>query len=103
MALDRPSLGLNAANKVKPLHALTRVRAMLPILYEFPTDIAKDPAKWQDTANWPMVMPNIGRSMRLDSLIRDWETERSKGVKDVAIWASQHLNIEIGVGQKTDA
>lgn len=78
------------------------VRAMLPILYEFPTDIAKDPAKWQDSANWPMVMPNLGRSMRLDSLIRDWETERSKGVKDIAIWASQHLNIEIGIGQKTD-
>lgn len=78
------------------------VRAMLPVLYEFPSDIAKDPAQWQDTANWPMVMPNLGRSMRLDSLVRDWETERSKGEKDIRIWASQHLNIEIGIGLKTD-
>jgi phage terminase large subunit-like protein len=78
------------------------VRSMLPVLYEFPDEIGRDPVKWQDPANWHMVMPNLGRSMRLDSLTRDWETERSKGTKDVAIWASQHLNIEIGVGQKTD-
>ncbi|RWF66857.1 terminase large subunit [Mesorhizobium sp.] len=78
------------------------VRSMLPVLYEFPEDIGRDPIKWQDPANWHMVMPNLGRSMRLDSLTRDWETERVKGMKDIAIWASQHLNIEIGVGQKTD-
>jgi len=78
------------------------IRAMLPILYEFPEDIAKDPVQWQDPKYWPMVMPNLGRSMRIDSLTRDWETERSKGEKDIRIWASQHLNIEIGIGLKSD-
>ncbi|EHK56914.1 terminase large subunit [Allomesorhizobium alhagi] len=78
------------------------VRSMLPVLYEFPADIARDQAKWQDPALWPMVMPNLGRSMRLDSLVRDWETERTKGEKDIRIWASQHLNIEIGIGLKSD-
>lgn len=78
------------------------VRATLPVLYEFPRDIERDPARWQDPANWHMVMPNLGRSMRLDSMIRDWEAERQKGEKDIRIWASQHLNIEIGVGLKTD-
>lgn len=80
-----------------------KFRAMLPVLYEFPDHVAKDPALWQDPQNWHLVMPNLGRSMRLDSLINDWEAERIKGQKDVQIWASQHLNIEIGIGLKTDA
>lgn len=79
------------------------IRPMLPVLYEFPADIAKDPAKWQDPAYWPMVMPNLGRSVILNSLIADWEGERTKGNHAVRVWASQHLNIEIGIGLKTDA
>ncbi|PWE57653.1 terminase [Metarhizobium album] len=79
------------------------MRAMLPVLYEFPGEIGRNPALWQDPSNWSMVMPNLGRSMRLDSLIKDWEAERGKGQKDIQIWASQHLNIEIGVGMKSDA
>jgi phage terminase large subunit-like protein len=77
-------------------------RALLPITYEYPADIAKDKTKWQDPANWPMVMPNLGRSVHLNSLIADWETERSKNEQAIRIWASQHLNIEMGVGMATD-
>ena len=79
------------------------IRSTLPVLYEFPDDIAKDPAKWQDPNNWPMVMPNLGRSVHLSTLVPDWETEKSKGDDAIRIWASQHLNIEIGIGLKTDA
>ena len=43
---------------------------LLPVLYEFPDDIAKDQARWGDTAVWPMVMPNLGRSQRIESLVR---------------------------------
>jgi phage terminase large subunit-like protein len=78
---------------------------MLPVLYEFPEAIAKDQAKppaWQDPANWPMVLPNLGRSLRLDSLIRDWDVERDKGEQAIRIWASQHLNLEIGLGLRSD-
>ncbi|MDR3474443.1 MAG: terminase large subunit [Devosia sp.] len=78
------------------------IRSLLPILYEFPEDIAKDPVKWQDAASWPMVMPNLGRSVQLNSLARDWESERTKGAHAIQVWASQHLNIEIGLGLKTD-
>lgn len=77
-------------------------RPLLPILYEFPADIAKDKEKWQDPARWPMVMPNLNRSVHVKSLIADWETERSKNDQAIRIWASQHLNIEMGVGMKTD-
>ena len=78
------------------------IRPMLPLIYELPADIARDPARWQDPANWPMVMPNLGRSVHLASLFADWETEKSKGEHAVRIWASQHLNIEIGIGLKAD-
>jgi phage terminase large subunit-like protein len=52
--------------------------------------------------NWPMVLPNLGRSAHLNILVPDWETEKSKGEHAVRIWASQHLNIEIGIGLRTD-
>jgi phage terminase large subunit-like protein len=78
-------------------------RPMLPVLYEFPDDVARNPAKWEDPVNWHMVMPNLGRSVHLPTLVPDWETEKAKGVHAIAVWASQHLNIEIGIGQKTDA
>lgn len=78
------------------------IRPMLPVLYEFPGDIAKDPEQWQDPENWPMVMPNLGKSVHLASLHADWLSERSKGEHAIRVWASQHLNIEIGVGTHDD-
>ncbi|WP_439399056.1 terminase TerL endonuclease subunit [Bradyrhizobium sp. PMVTL-01] len=77
-------------------------RALLPAFWEFPPSIACDKDKWQDSASWPMVMPNLGRSVHLSSLEADWETERSKGEHAIRIWASQHLNIEMGVGMTVD-
>lgn len=76
---------------------------MLPVLYEFPEDIARDSSQWQDPTTWHMVMPNLGRSMWLESLIQDWEAERTKGEHAIRVWASQHLNIQIGIGIKTDS
>lgn len=76
---------------------------MLPILYELPEDIASDPAKWAKPDVWPMVTPNLGRSLHLPALIDDWEDERVKGPHAIAVWASQHLNIEMGKGFKSDA
>jgi len=78
------------------------IRPMLPLIYELPSEIARDPAQWQNPENWPTVMPNLGRSVHLQSLIADWETEKAKGEHAARIWASQHLNIEIGVGIKSD-
>jgi phage terminase large subunit-like protein len=49
-----------------------------------------------------MVMPNLGRSVQLDSLIADWQTEQTKNDAAIRIWASQHLNIEMGIGLQTD-
>ncbi|WP_411033831.1 terminase TerL endonuclease subunit [Shinella sp. BYT-45] len=71
---------------------------MLPILYEFPESIQTDEDKpWQDPRLWPAVMPNLGRSLHLQSMIDDFEAEREKGEEALQIWASQHLNIQVGI------
>ncbi|MDB5555409.1 MAG: Terminase [Rhizobium sp.] len=77
-------------------------RPTLMVGFEFPTAIAKDPARWKDTANWPMVMPNLGRSVHISTLLPDWNSEKEKGDQAIRVWASQYLNIEMGVGMKTD-
>jgi phage terminase large subunit-like protein len=79
--------------------------AMMPILYEFPVAMQKDrgdPPAWQDPANWWMVTPNRGRSITVERLIPDFETAKIKGEQELRRWASQHLNLEIGLGLHTD-
>jgi phage terminase large subunit-like protein len=87
------------------------IRPTLPLLYEFPREIATltreerskgEPPRWMDPACWPMVMPNIGRPITVASMVQDFESEREKGEDAIQIWASQHLNIEIGVGINSD-
>lgn len=87
------------------------VRPTLPLLYEFPRQIASltreerargETERWRDPANWPMVMPNINRPITVRSMLADFESECEKGDDAIRIWASQHLNIEIGVGINND-
>lgn len=71
----------------------------LPILYEFPEDVQTDPEQpWRDPAMWPMVLPNLGRSVQIDLLKPQFAEAVEKGDAELARWASQHLNIEIGLG-----
>jgi phage terminase large subunit-like protein len=102
---DRPPAGIFRSE-------LNRARAirdgklaggrMLPQLFEFPHDIAADRARWSDPANWPMVSPNRGRSITIPRLIEDYQAATAVGEEEVRRWASQHLNIEIGVGLHVD-
>ncbi len=79
--------------------AITAGVRMLPILYEFPEELQRSEDKaWRDPKVWPMVLPNLGRSITLDRLIADYQGAVTKGVEEEARWASQHLNIEIGMG-----
>lgn len=71
---------------------------MLPILYEFPEAMQVDEDKpWKDPRYWPMVMPNLGRSLHLETMIADFEAESRKGDEAIQIWASQHLNVQVGL------
>jgi len=78
---------------------ITQGVRMLPILYEFPEEIQRDEAKpWRNPKLWPMVLPNLGRSITLDRLIQDYQGASQKSLEEEIRWASQHLNIEIGLG-----
>lgn len=76
---------------------------MLPILYEFPEAMQVDPDKpWLQPVNWPMVLPNLGRSITIERLISDFKTAEDLGDEEVRRWASQHLNVEIGLALHSD-
>lgn len=76
---------------------------VLPVIYEFPEDIQRsESGTWRDPALWPMVLPNLGRSIHLDRLISDYEMARERGEEEERRWASQHLNIEIGLALHAD-
>lgn len=76
---------------------------LLPVLYEFPEGMQIDKAQpWANPDNWPMVLPNLGRSITIDRLISDYRTAKEKGVEEERRWASQHLNVEIGMALHSD-
>lgn len=76
---------------------------MLPILYEFPIAMQADETMpWKNKANWPLVLPNLGRSIHLESIDRLLIAAESKGAEEVALCASQHLNVEVGIALHRD-
>lgn len=68
----------------------------LPILYEFPETMQREGA-WRDPKNWPMVLPNLGKSITVERLIAEYAGAVEKGDEEERRWASQHLNVEIGI------
>jgi phage terminase large subunit-like protein len=96
---ERPPSGvfkakLDQARGIRDGH---RGGAMLPVLYEFPEDV-----DWRDPANWWMVTPNQGLSITTERLVPDYETAIQSGEEELRRWASQHLNIEIGLALRSD-
>lgn len=76
---------------------------LLPVLYEFPEDVqTSDEQTWLDTRLWHMVTPNMGRSISLPRLIEGYERAKHDGPGEVAAWATQHLNVEVGLALHTD-
>lgn len=76
---------------------------VLPILYEFPEAMQIDPARpWRDPKNWPMVLPNLGLSITVPRLRRLYAQALEQGEAEEIRWASQHLNIQIGLGLHND-
>ena len=76
---------------------------LLPLLYEFPEDLQGAEGKpWRNPELWPMVLPNLGRSVNLDILRREHGVAVEKGAEEEALWASQHLNVEIGLALHSD-
>jgi phage terminase large subunit-like protein len=79
------------------------IAGYLPVLYEFSeADQTSRFKPWRDPANWHLVTPSLGRPVRIEMLEREYATARSKGEAAERLWASQHLNIEIGLAMHTD-
>ena len=70
---------------------------MLAVLYELPGEIAKDEG-WKDEKLWGLVNPNLERSVSLDFLRDQFERAEADGRDAMALFASQHLNVQIGQG-----
>lgn len=71
---------------------------MLPVLYEFPAALQKDQKYWRDKKYWPLLLPNLGRSVDWQRLVDDYENNGRRTPETEQIWVSQHLNIQIGLG-----
>lgn len=102
---DDPPAGVfkDELQKARDIRDGKRKGAMLPVLYEFPKEMQTDQAKpWRDPKNWHLVTPNLGRSIELSRLVDDCADEEAKGEGALRTWASQHLNIEIGLGLMSD-
>lgn len=80
----------------------------LPIIYELPEDLQKpstlpgEPAAWEDPACWHMVLPNAGRSITVERLKQDYAKAKADSLEELTRWASQHLNVEIGLALRND-
>lgn len=75
----------------------------LPVIYEFPREIQEDKNRpWENPDLWGRVMPSLGVAVSRDILEEQFRAEKQKTEADVRRWASQHLNIEIGLGLNAD-
>ena len=76
---------------------------ILPVLYEFPKKFQQDKKKpWLDPANWHMVTPNAGKSITVERLVEECEIAERTSDAELRAWASQHLNIQIGLALSAD-
>lgn len=75
---------------------------MLPVFYEYPPELQRNEEFWRDRKNWPLILPNLGRSIDRERLEADYENNGKANIEAEKIWLSQHLNIEIGVGFADD-
>jgi phage terminase large subunit-like protein len=69
---------------------------LLPVLYELPDRLARDNG-WKERRYWPLVNPNLGRSTNEDFLAREVMRAEQDGPGAVALIASQHFNVQIGL------
>ena len=74
---------------------------MLAVLYELPPEDAVD-GGWMRPETWPMVNPNLNRSVSIDYLQGEIATAEREGPEKLALIASQHFNVEVGLGLHAD-
>lgn len=68
---------------------------MLALLYELPPRLLKDDG-WKRPETWGMVNPHLGQSFDQGYLVSALAKAEQDGIGALALFASQHLNVEIG-------
>ncbi len=74
----------------------------LAVLYELPEDVAKDDG-WKRQELWPLVNPNMGRSVDRTFLQNALIAAERDTPEAMALLASQHFNVEVGLALRNDA
>jgi phage terminase large subunit-like protein len=74
---------------------------MLPILYELPDALMKN-GGWKERKYWPILNPNLGRSTSAEFLEREVMRAEEEGAQSLALIASQHFNVQIGMSLRSD-
>lgn len=74
---------------------------LLPVLYEHPKKVIEADA-WKDPKWWPIVNPNMGRSVDEQFLRVELLKAEQKGKEALALYASQHHNVEVGLRLASD-
>lgn len=73
----------------------------LAVLYELPTALTED-GGWKEERYWSAVNPNLGRSVDIQFLRNEIVTAEMAGAEQVALLASQHFNVEIGMNLRAN-
>lgn len=69
----------------------------LAVLYELPARLAQNNG-WKDRRLWPLINPNLGLSLQESFLQTQLTLKEAGGKEELALLASQHFNVEIGIG-----
>jgi phage terminase large subunit-like protein len=75
---------------------------VLSVLYEYPEDMIEAEA-WRDEATWGIVNPNLEKSVSLSYLREQYDRAVEDGQEALNLFASQHLNVQVGQGVGSDA
>lgn len=70
--------------------------------HEFPRELQLS-GEWRDPKFWPLVTPNLGRSITIEALQEGFAVAQRSGEAELRGWASQHLNVEIGLALASNA
>lgn len=96
---ERPPAGVFKAElrKARAVRDGNLRASILPVLYELPAG-----SDWRDQRQWPLVLPNLGRSITVERLSREYDAANEAGPEELRRWASQHLNVEVGLSLVAD-
>lgn len=75
---------------------------LLPVIYELPKALGED-GGWRARRYWGAVNPNLGRSLDETFLEGALTAAEHAGPEALALFASQHFNVEIGLALRSDA